>query len=288
MLFGTTRLKPRRAASASHVDRRSRCRQSRRSRAAARRLRPRDRQPIVIAPQRRGVTQQKVRDQHRHRAAHVRVGRHQRRRRRARPDRRAPRRARGASPAAAESRRRRYRRRSTDTCSLRERPVCSRRPASPMRATSWRSTKLCTSSSSPVDPRRIAPSLLENRGEPVANRVAVVARSARRTRPAPRPTRDCRSRRLRRAGDRTGTRRRSRTRPDPARHRTAPTRDAGSCLTVERDHVNGSAVGSRTELLSRRLEPSAVAVRRAANAVRGTGDRRRDCRSARRASSGCR
>ena len=46
-------------------------------------------------------------------------------------------------------RRRRYSRRSSETCSLRERPVCSRRPASPMRSTSLRSTKLCTSSSGP-------------------------------------------------------------------------------------------------------------------------------------------
>src|SRR5262245_2359531 len=47
-------------------------------------------------------------------------------------------------------RRRRYNRRSSDTCSLRERPVWSRRPASPSRSTSSRSTKLWTSSSAPL------------------------------------------------------------------------------------------------------------------------------------------
>ena len=44
-------------------------------------------------------------------------------------------------------RRFRYSRRSTATCSLRDRPVCSRRPASPMRAMSSRSTNAWTSSS---------------------------------------------------------------------------------------------------------------------------------------------
>ena len=35
-------------------------------------------QPLVIAPQRRGVAEQEVADQHRHRTTHVGVGRHQR------------------------------------------------------------------------------------------------------------------------------------------------------------------------------------------------------------------
>ncbi len=47
-------------------------------------------------------------------------------------------------------RRRRNSRRSSDTCSLRDRPVCSRRPVSPMRSTNCRSTKECTSSSGPA------------------------------------------------------------------------------------------------------------------------------------------
>ena len=133
-------------------------------------------------------------------------------------------RARGASPAARGMRRRRYRRRSTDTCSLRERPVCSRRPASPMRATSCTLDEAVHVFVGSGDPCRIAPALLEDRGQPVANALAVVGGSARRTRPAPPPTRGCRSHRLRRAGGRTETRRRSRTPPDRARRRTGPTR----------------------------------------------------------------
>ena len=104
----------------------------------------------MVAPQRGGVRQEEVRDEHRLRAAQVRVGRHQRRRRPARPGRRTPPPARTTACCSSGMRRRRYSRRSSETCSLRERPVCRRRPASPMRSTSCRSTKLCTSSSGPA------------------------------------------------------------------------------------------------------------------------------------------
>ena len=72
-----------------------------------------------------------------------------------------------------------YSRRSSDTCSFRDRPVCSRRPASPMRATSSRSTKECTSSSSSRMSRRseegsIPPALGEDvRSEPPLDRGGV-------------------------------------------------------------------------------------------------------------------
>ncbi len=78
------------------------------------------------------------------------------RRRPALPDRQTRRWSRGASPASSGMRRRRYNRRSTETCSLRDRPVCRRRPASPIRATSWRSTKLVHVFVVAGDPRRIA------------------------------------------------------------------------------------------------------------------------------------
>ncbi len=93
--------------------------------------------------------QQEVRDQHRLRRAEVRVGRHQRIARRLEPAESAPRSHRATACCRAGIRRRRYRRRSSETCSLRDRPVCRRFPVSPSSATSRRSTKLCTSSSSP-------------------------------------------------------------------------------------------------------------------------------------------
>ena len=183
-------------------------------------------EPRVIAAQRRGVAQQEVRDQHRHRAPHVRVRRHQRIAGvlgliGKRGDRRAQ-----LLPASSGMRRRRYSRRSTETCSLRDRPVCRRRPASPMRATSWRSTKLCTSSSSPLTHDGSRAALLEDRGEALGDRRWRRRRRARRRAPALRPTPGCRSRRLRTGGDRTGTTRRNQTPPDRAPSQTVRTTTA--------------------------------------------------------------
>ena len=77
MLLSTTRLKPRRAASAltsigvAGAGNRARAERQRVGFGRGRR------QPLVIASQRRRVAQEKVRDEHGHRAAHVRVRRHQ-------------------------------------------------------------------------------------------------------------------------------------------------------------------------------------------------------------------
>ena len=132
------------------VDRRSWCRRWRPSRAAAQSASARAGvEALEVAPERRGMREEEVRDQHRLRRPEMRERRHQRvagrrgLRRKRRDDRaRRPR-------CSTGIRRRRYSRRSSDTCSLRERPVCRRRPASPSRSTSSRSTKLCTSSSGP-------------------------------------------------------------------------------------------------------------------------------------------
>ena len=168
MLLATTRLKPSVRGERLHVDRvagagdRARAERQRVG-LLARRLQPR-----VIAAQRRGVAQQEVRDEHRHRAAHVRVRRHQRiagllgligergderaqlllqqRNAAAQIQPQIDRhllvaRAAGVQPAAgiADAR---------DELALDE----------PMHV-------LVVA----VDPRRIAPALLENRGQPVAN-----------------------------------------------------------------------------------------------------------------------
>ena len=147
MLLATTREKPRRSARKCDVDvvgcAGDRARAERHHVGfAARRV-----EPIDVAPEGGGVREPHVRDQHGLRAAQVRVRRHdglagpvglmderthEPRNRRA-----------GRAECAASG----SSRKSTDTCSLRDRPVCSRRPASPMRATSSRSTNECTSSS---------------------------------------------------------------------------------------------------------------------------------------------
>ena len=178
MLLATTRDEAEIARRERWRRSRSWCPRSRRTRAAARRLR-------------RGVRRQPLRG----RAA-------ARRRARARSARRAPaaprrrcvnagmtrlgrtarrasrkRRSTGGSTAAAAGCGAcRYRRRSSDTCSLRERPVCRRRPASPMRSTSWRSTNECTSSSAPDDPGRVGLPPGEDVGERGANRGRVLGR----------------------------------------------------------------------------------------------------------------
>ena len=142
MLLRTTREKPSARGQARRIDRiagagnRARAERERVGLVGGRS------EPRVIAAKRGGVRQEVVRDEHRLGAAQVRVGRHQRRSGVFRlvgacGDQRRDRRL-----AATGMRRRRYNRRSSDTCSLRERPVCSRRPASPIRSTSLRSTKL--------------------------------------------------------------------------------------------------------------------------------------------------
>ena len=208
------------------VDRRSRCRRSRRSRAAARsppRAPLRGARDRGAAPPRGSTESATPARASRAAGACTTASAH---RRPSPPDRRTRRWWRAASACSSGMRRRRYSRRSTETCSLRERPVCRRRPASPMRDTSWRSTNECTSSSSPFDPRRILAALLENRGESVGDRLGCPRHRARRRAPAPRPTPGCRSRRLRTGADRTGTTRRNQTRPDPAPSQIVPTTTA--------------------------------------------------------------
>ena len=161
------------------VDGVARCRRSRRCRAAARRLR-RARRASRAKSRRSGAAcdEEEMRDQHRLRRAEVRERRHQRVAGRRRLRRRARRRRRATARCSSGMRRRRYSRRSSETCSLRERPVCSRRPASPSRSTSSRSTKLWTSSSSPDDERR------DRRGRARASPSAPPRSGAPRRRPA--------------------------------------------------------------------------------------------------------
>ena len=66
-----------------------------------------------------------MRDEHRHRPAHVRVRRHQGAAAHVRPDRRAPPRASRTLDCSSGMRRRRYSRRSTETCSFRDGPCAS-------------------------------------------------------------------------------------------------------------------------------------------------------------------
>ena len=147
----------------------------------------RRREALVVAAERRGVRQKEMRDEHRLRRPEVRVRRHQRVARRRGLRRRAPRRRAASACCSAGMRRRRYSRRSSDTCSLRDRPVCSRRPASPSRSTSSRSTKLCTSSSGPATKAGFATALLEDLGQRGVDRRASSAREHAGLRERPRP-----------------------------------------------------------------------------------------------------
>ena len=73
--------------------------------------------------------------------------------------------ARRRRAAAAGMRRRRYSRRSTDTCSLRERPVCSRRPASPEPLDEQPLDEAVHVFVGAVDKRRVGAAALEDLGE---------------------------------------------------------------------------------------------------------------------------
>ena len=172
-------------------------------------------EPIVIAAQRRHMTQQEMRDEHRHArdacACTTASGRHPP----ARPD-----------PRASQSVRATLRLQRRDAppqvqTDIDRHLLVARsagvQPASRIadRSTSCRSTKLCTSSSGPA-PIRVAPSLLKDCGKPVANRARHRRRSERRRPRVPRPTPGSRSRRLRTADGRRETTRRNRTPPDRA------------------------------------------------------------------------
>ena len=187
----------------------------------------RDLEPVMIAAQRGGVAQQEVRDQHRHGAAHVRVRRHQRV---ARPlglvgkrgDRR-PQLLLQQRNAAAQVQ------------PQVDRHLLVARAAGVQAAAGVADARDQLALDEAVHvlvvavhPRRILAALLEDRGQRVGNRLSRRRRRARRRGPAPRPTPGCRSRRLRRAGDRTETRRRNQTPRDREPSRSGRTRGAGT------------------------------------------------------------
>ena len=191
--------------------------------------RARDAKRAMIAAQRRGVRQEEVRDQHRLRAAQVRVRRHQRvarglglvgEHRDERRDRALHLRDRGASGRAAD------RPRPARCAIVRCAGVARRRrPAPPARARRTSARPRRRSRRADVEERRIRSGprrdLLERRADRSTRRRATARRRARALRPTP----GCPSRRPRTAGDRTGTTRRTRTARRRDRPRTVRTRD---------------------------------------------------------------
>ena len=148
MLFAADREKPSRSVRNGHVDVIRRARDGARTEGHDVGLGARHVQAIDVAAERRCVRQQDMSDEHRLSAPQDACRTASPRRRPARPDSRARPPASRIAASTAGIRRFRYSRKSSDTCSLRDRPVCSRLPASPMRSTSSRSTNECTSSSS--------------------------------------------------------------------------------------------------------------------------------------------
>ena len=226
MLLATTREKPRSRGERVDVDRRSWCRQSRREPSGSASASSRaPREPREVAPQRRRVREEEVRDQHRLRRAEVRERRHQR-----------------------VAGRRGLRRQRVDDAGDR---ALQQRNAAPQIEPQIERHLLVARSAGVQPPAGVAEPLDEQpldeavhvlvvarRRTPGSDRACVehrrqrrldlaglVAASARRPRAARAPTRGCRSRRLRTAGDRSGTTRRTRTPRRRAPRRIGRTRD---------------------------------------------------------------
>ena len=174
--------------------------------------------PIDVAPKGGRVRQPHVRDEHRLRAPQVRVRRHHGLRRRALPASTSASTSDAIARCTTGMRRRRYSRKSSDTCSLRDRPVCSRLPGvadalPPARArrTNARPRRRRRSSSAgrrgrrrgrlePADDRRASAAVsTPARAERLGPRqLPVMSSSIRRRRPAA----TCRTRRLPRRASR--------------------------------------------------------------------------------------
>ena len=103
MLLAATREKPRRAASAVHVQRIARAGDGARPERQGVGRAARDVEVVVVAPERRDVREEEVRDEHRLRPAQVRVGRHGRVARARAPGRAGRRPGRRAPPAGPGS-----------------------------------------------------------------------------------------------------------------------------------------------------------------------------------------
>ena len=147
-------------------------------------------------------------------------------------------------------RRRRYSRRSSDTCSFRDRPVCSRRPASPSRSTSSRSTKLCTSSSAPATKSGFATPCSRISVSACSICPRVVARQHAGPGERARPRQAARDIVGETDADRSGMRRRIRTPRRPARCRNG--------LTTRWSLVSRSLVIGQSLVIDRRSLATAV------------------------------
>ena len=139
--------------------------------------------------------------------------------------------------------------------------MCSRLPASPSRSTSSRSTKLWTSSSGPSTNAGFARPRSRRSRERRVDAPRLVARSARRRAQARAPTPGCRSRRLRRDGDR--------------RERGAPLERCGIGRGVERPDQS-VVMAAPCDRRAGSGELSDARRRRAARSA--CGDRGRRCR----------
>ena len=177
----------------------------------------------MVAPQRRRVRQEEVRDEHRLRAAQVRVRRHQRGAGRL-----------GLIGAGRDERRDRLLQHRNPPPQVQpqvERDLLVARAAGVQTpagvADPFDQLALDEAVHVFVGARhecRIAAAFLQDRLQARRRSRGRRRPTARRRRQAPRPTRCCRSRRLRRARGRSRTRCRSRTRRDRARCRTGRTR----------------------------------------------------------------
>ena len=226
MLLATTREKPRSRGERVDVD--GVARAGDRARAERQRvgLVARGREAREIAAQRRDVREKEMRDEHRLRRPEVRERRHQRVAGRRRPARRARRRPRATPRCSSGMRRRRYSRRSSDTCSLRERPGVQTaagvaEPLDQQALDEAVHVLVGAARRTPDRPGRV----LEDVGERRLDWSPPRRRQHAGLAPAPAPTRGCRSHRLRRDGDRSGTTSRTRRRPRRGRCRIGRTRE---------------------------------------------------------------